>query len=210
MLRFGLLVAIAILSIVVVFVYVTYEMSTDGPDKPAILTNNVLSFDNACYVTIDRKSPIALTYSLRFDIRSTSNGLIFMMGGPATIDNPTNPFVSVWLDDGAIVVVTNGSIGLKRMISSKNRLNDDAWHTVSIIRTLNSVNLSVDGVMDQPMTIGSELIDVIDSPTMYLGGRPIDGENLKVLGISACIKNIIVNDFAVQSFKAVGRVKTEC
>lgn len=211
MFRLFLTISIVIVAIATgYYMYLTVKRTSslnNSPKKPIIM-----AFDKTSYATGDIVPPLKLTYTLKFDIKLNENGLICMIGGPARITNPYEAFLAIWLNDGKLLIVCNGLSGIAR-INSKHPIADGSWHKIRLERDKTVLKLIIDDNAEELVPVGESVSDIIAADVIYFGGRPVNGErgvNDGVLGISACIKMVELNDTALDKIKLFGNVKTTC
>ncbi|CAF5096688.1 unnamed protein product, partial [Rotaria magnacalcarata] len=99
--------------------------------------------ESRALITIIEPS-ISLSMNISFKLRTRfAQGLVFYSGSDPYNSYILNEFIAVWLHKGRLVFAFDCGSG-KGEIESINRLNDDQWHQVDIVRTGNNATLFID------------------------------------------------------------------
>ncbi|CAF4055776.1 unnamed protein product, partial [Rotaria sp. Silwood2] len=103
--------------------------------------------ESRALITIIEPS-ISLSMNISFKFRTRfAHGLLFYSGSDPYNSYVLNEFIAVWLHKGRLVFAFDCGSG-KGEIESINRLNDDNWHQVDIIRNGNNATLFIDSLFE--------------------------------------------------------------
>ncbi|CAF0941718.1 unnamed protein product [Rotaria sordida] len=103
--------------------------------------------ESRALITIIEPS-ISLSMNISFKFRTQfTHGLLFYSGSDPYNSYVLNEFIAVWLHKGRLVFAFDCGSG-KGEIESINRLNDDNWHQVDIIRNGNNATLFIDSLFE--------------------------------------------------------------
>ncbi len=140
-------------------------------------------------------------YTVSFNIKTKSNGIIMASGGPI-LRNPVVPYVVIFLESHVLKFIHNGPSGGVVLYSDPNIITDDRWHSISISRDNMSWTMTVDG---KPMSKASGRSDDIQRSTFtYFGNVAVKSELPAVDGLIGCLGNIALNGLIDLDFVTTG------
>src|SRR4249919_2038257 len=103
---------VVILTAIAIIIVVSYAVYLRDR-APAAVTANEFSFNRQGYVYLQPEE-FSTEYecAIEFSLKTLEpRAFVAMVGNPATIENPTSPFLSVWVDNKQLSVVINQSFG---------------------------------------------------------------------------------------------------
>ncbi|VDM99122.1 unnamed protein product, partial [Thelazia callipaeda] len=124
-------------------------------------------------------------------------------------------YVHITLDEGAVIATSKFEGTEKRIIriASKyqsGRFDDDRWHTVTVVRTITLMTLSVDGINDEIRQYAPE-IDWLVNSFSYFGGiakeKLVPG--IKVKNFRGCLKNVTFSNFIYLAKFTISEMTTD-
>jgi hypothetical protein len=177
--------------------------------------NNVS--DSSCDKTLrfekrgfaSRRFITGLSYRIKFDLKTRHDGFVMMIGEPATLEKPRSPFMSIWVMQGHFMVACNGSVNMVHM-KSANIVADNEWHTYEVIRDKRDMVVKIDDFLEMSTITSAFVDDVIPEDLLYIGGRPNEEMANGIIGITACIRNIELNNEKGLPLNITGIVGDKC
>ncbi|CAF1272511.1 unnamed protein product [Adineta steineri] len=124
-------------------------------------------------ITISEPSTsLSMNISFKFRTRFT-HGLLFYSGSNAFDSSILNEFIAVWLYKGRLVFAFDCGSG-KGEIESINRINDDQWHRVDVIRHGNNATLYIDSHSEGFIIPPGTKLSLDTDGIYYFGNIPSD------------------------------------
>lgn len=209
MLRILFSVLICVIAVCVVYAYFKFKIAK--PSRPSEIKTSVLNFNHTGFVTVETAVASKFTFDIFFELKMKKNGFIMMLGDPATTENPKQPFLSVWVTNGTVMIVSNNAEGYTKAVSKKAVL-DGNWHTVHFARKDDKLILRVDSEPDVIVTTSATPADIIPLSTFYIGGRPFAEAATKngIIGMEGCVRNLSLDGRRISTFELFGHVETKC
>ncbi|XP_026553187.1 laminin subunit alpha-5 isoform X1 [Pseudonaja textilis] len=153
------------------------------------LENGIFFSVEGGYITLDRSVAIGQDFEMTLKIRPrSSSGLIFHIG------RQTN-YLRLSTDSQKVTVTANTGAAEFATSVSQPSLCDGQWHTITVIKGSNMIQLDVDTKANY--TVGpNEIRGTSDKESIYLGGLPELASLSQVHhppSFVGCMKNLVIN-----------------